>query len=640
MLAAGWLALGAIVMPSPLVPVASAEQLGEEVVPPPVHVVGTADDSSLEAAEPAGTVTKIDIQSYLRDYPIVPPDTSSPRASLGSFLAIMREASTIWMRVAKDFQESKQPRLSEEQERDLALVRLLIAKAAGIFDLGDIAETARESASIEIVLQFQEILDRIHLPKLSTVPGESAGSFDYHMNRDSLPDRWTIPGTDIEFAATEGKGSYLVTREAVERIPDDYELIKQFPARSDKGIDLYKYYIYTPGNLVAPRWYDVILAGPPWLRTEFMSQTYWQWIALAALIVISVTLLMLVHRWNRWRAVPTSDFRRQVRRLQFPLLFMATLASFRYLVEQEVNITGDPMVVISTVTTVLMWTTMAWLLYQTIELIASWVMKNPAMSAESLDSSLLRTAFRAFGFTLSVVVMGYGATRIGIPIYGVIAGLGVGGLAVALAAQPTLENLIGGIILYADRMVRVGEYCEFEGMSGTVEAIGIRSTRIRALDRSLITVSNSDLAKFKIVNMSRRDRSLFMHTIGLRYETSPEALERIIEQIRAYMAEHPKVLDQVVLRVTFVAYGNYSLDVSIYTLIGTSDRNQFMEIQQELLFEVGRIVQANGSDFAFPSNVTYLGRDGGLPEVKAEDQPRPAGGDLPSQPKEAAASVA
>ncbi len=76
-------------------------------------------------------------------------------------------------------------------------------------------------------------------------------------------------------------------------------------------------------------------------------------------------------------------------------------------------------------------------------------------------------------------MLGYGATQIGIPIYGVIAGLGVGGLAIALAAQPTIENLIGGIILYADRMVRVGEFCQFDDLAGTVESIGIRSTRIR-----------------------------------------------------------------------------------------------------------------------------------------------------------------
>lgn len=561
-----------------------------------------------------------DLQRLFRDYPIAPPDTSSPRAALESFLLLMHEASRLWIEVRDDFQGSGNFFLSEQQHRQLAVVRMFVDKAGEVFDLSDIPQTARASTAVEITLQFQEILDRIYLPDLDNVPGEAAGTFLDAQEAANLPARWTLPGTDLVIAQVgteKGEVRYLVSRQTVARIPEDYEAVKLFPSRSDSGEDLYAYYIYTPGTLVAPRWYDLILAGPDWLRGQFGNQAVWQWIALALLVAVAVSVPLGLQRWNRWRAVPLSDVRRRLRRMQHPLCLFLTALAFRYLAEVQVNITGDPMIVVGAVCEALQWASVAWFAYQSVDLLASWVMKNPAVPAASLDSSLLLSAFRLVGFALAVVLLGYGATRIGIPVYGVIAGLGVGGLAVALAAQPTLENLIGGVILYADRMVRVGEYCEFEGLAGTVEAIGIRSTRIRALDRTLITVSNSDLARRKIVNFSRRDRLLFRHTLGLRYETESTAMLAVIDAIRSYLMGHPRVMDQVALRVSFVGFGAYSLDIELFTYISTADRVEFLTIQEELLVEIGTIVRAHGSDFAFPSTTTYFGRDSGLPKAAA-----------------------
>lgn len=565
-----------------------------------------------------------DLQKLLRDYPIAPPDTSSPRAALESFLVLTYEAGRIWREVRDAYRDSGELFLSSEQERRLAVVSLLIDKAGEVFDLRDIPQTARASAAVEIVLQFQEILDRIYLPDLDEVPGEPAGAFLDAREAADLPERWTLPGTSLVIAqvgTAKGEVRYLVSRETVDRIPDDYQAVKLFPSRSDAGEDLYAYYIYTPGNLVAPRWYDLILAGPDWLRAELGNQAAWQWIALAVLSLFALAVPIALQRWSRWRAIPISDIGRRLRRMQHPIVLFATMLAFRHLVEQEVNITGDARIVVGAVSEAVVWASIAWFAYQAVDFLASLVMRNPAVPKASLDSSLLLSAFRLVGFAIAVVLLGYGATQIGIPVYGVIAGLGVGGLAVALAAQPTLENLIGGVILYADRMVRVGEYCEFEGLAGTVEAIGIRSTRIRALDRTLITVANSDLAKRKIVNFSRRDRFLFQHRIGLRYEADPAAVLAVVAAIRDHLAAHPKVMEQVALRVSFVGFGAYSLDLELFTYVATADRAEFLAIQEELLIGIGALVRAHGSDFAFPSTVAYLGRDGGLPSPPAARQP-------------------
>lgn len=569
-----------------------------------------AQESRIEQSSSQGT----DLQAYLRDNPISPPDTTSPRATLESFVLIMREASRIWRDVRIEFAESGEAFLSDEQELRLKLVDALIRKASAVFDLSDIPVTARGKAAIETSLQFQELLDRIYVPTWDEIPGEAAGGFLHSSARNELPQSWIIPSTDVALSKNETgprQGHFLITKGTVARIPSDYELVKNFPPKVDLGEDLYNYYIYTPGGLVAPRWFGVIQQGPEWLQSQFKGQAFWQWLALGVLTILPVALLLGWYKVAQTRAVSVSFARRQLKKLVLPVTVIAMTLAYRYLCEVQINITGGLMQAVSTVTTALLWGSVAWLTYRVLGLCYTWFAQNPALPKGSLDASLLSTAYKLFSLIVSVVIAGYGATQIGIPIYGVIAGLGVGGLAIALAAQPTLENLIGGVILYADRMVRVGEFCQFDELSGTIEAIGIRSTRIRALDRTVITIANSDLAKRKIVNFSRRDRFRLKHDIGLRYETTPDQMRHVLLNIRHYLDAHPLVLDDS-LRVRFKSLDDFSLMVEINGYVTASDVAEFLGIQEEILFRVIEIVKASGSDFAFPSSTTYFARDAGL----------------------------
>jgi MscS family membrane protein len=208
-----------------------------------------------------------------------------------------------------------------------------------------------------------------------------------------------------------------------------------------------------------------------------------------------------------------------------------------------------------------------------------------------------------------------GADRLGLPVYGIIAGLGVGGLAIALAAQPTIENLIGGMNLFADKPVRVGDVCKYGDAVGVVEAIGIRSTRIRGIDRTLTTIPNAVLAKMPIVNLTRRDRMLIQAVIGLRYETTPEQLRYVLVRIRELLLGHPRVYPDPV-RVRFVGFGASSLDVEVFAYVMTSDWGEFLGIREDILLRVMDIVEQAGTGIAFPSQTLYLGRDGGLDAEK------------------------
>ncbi|CCV04123.1 putative MscS Mechanosensitive ion channel [Mesorhizobium metallidurans STM 2683] len=219
----------------------------------------------------------------------------------------------------------------------------------------------------------------------------------------------------------------------------------------------------------------------------------------------------------------------------------------------------------------------------------------------SLSTGVTRVAVLVVAFLLLAEVLA-------IPYEGVIAGLGIGGLAVALAAQPTLQNFLSGLTLYADRPVSVGDFCKFGDQSGTIEHIGMRSTRIRSLDRTVISVPNSDFAGMQIENYAHRDRTRFATTLQLRYETTPDQLRYTLAALRKLLIAHPRVIDDP-CRVRFVGFGPYSLDIEVFTYIMTADWSEFLAIREDILLAMINIMDEAGAQFAFPSQLEYSAAD-------------------------------
>jgi MscS family membrane protein len=190
----------------------------------------------------------------------------------------------------------------------------------------------------------------------------------------------------------------------------------------------------------------------------------------------------------------------------------------------------------------------------------------------------------------------------------IIAGLGIGGIAVALAAQKTIENLFGGLTLMADRPVRIGDYCRFGTQEGWVEDIGLRSTRVRTPGRTVISVPNAVFSSVDIENLTSRDRMRFFATLNLRYETTPDQLRDVLTRIRALLSGHPRVGSEL-LRVRFTAFGASSLDIELNAYILTPSVDEFLEIRESLLLEIMELVSKAGSGFAFPSRTVYMAQD-------------------------------
>jgi len=219
------------------------------------------------------------------------------------------------------------------------------------------------------------------------------------------------------------------------------------------------------------------------------------------------------------------------------------------------------------------------------------------------------------GAKAALFVLGFIALlqNLGFNVTGVLAGLGVGGIAVALAAQKSIENLFGGIMLVMDQPVRVGDFCRWTDKVGTVEEIGLRSTRIRTLDRTLVTIPNAEFSGIQVENFAVRDSMRLFIVLGLRYETTPDQLRHVLAGLRKLLLAHPRVTPDPA-RVKFVNFGAYSLDLEVFAYVDTKDWGEFVDIREDIFLRMMDIVRESGTGFAFPSQTTYLGRDTGLDE--------------------------
>lgn len=232
---------------------------------------------------------------------------------------------------------------------------------------------------------------------------------------------------------------------------------------------------------------------------------------------------------------------------------------------------------------------------------------------------------RALQALVLLIAILSGLKSLGYDITAALAGLGIGGLAIAFAAQKTLENLFGGFSLLSDQSIRVGDTCLFAGVPGTVEEIGMRATRFRTLQRSLLYIPNGQLASMQIENLGQRDKILFRHTVGVKYGTDLDTMQRLVADIRELLEKDHR-LDPESRRAHLVKFGAYSLDIDVFAFVLTSDYRQFLDVQEELLAAIMKIVEKHETDFAFPSQTLYVEQGklpvASIPEIEKEEGPQ------------------
>jgi MscS family membrane protein len=530
--------------------------------------------------------------------PLQPVDTSSPRSTFLAFRENTEAAYRRW-------------RLRESRHETEVEVRRVFRT----LDLSRIGEALLEEIGVGDALYLYDTMNRVALPPPEQIP-------DAAMAKAQNLARWTIPGTEITIARVEDgerAGAFLFTADSLARARQFYELVQDLPPRRGEG-SVVATWRAAPGlampDVLAARVWDL----PAWAFHPILDQPLWKW--LSAFLATSITAGL---GWLAWRAGRTWDRRRAERGVGWRigeslalLCVIAALAVLEFFLERVVLLRERPGVVTSVAIDAARYVLVAWFVAAGVAGIGSAVVRWSASGAGSLDAALIRLCFRILSITGALLILLHAAAEFGIGVTPILAGLGVGGLAVALAIRPTLENIMGGFVLFADKPVRVGEFCSFGDKLGTVEEIGLRSTRVRGLDRTVITVPNADFAQMQIVNFTRRDMNLFQCQIGLRYETTPDQLRYVAAKIRKLLIQHSRVSPDPA-RVRFGEFGSSAYVLEVFAFVTAADWNEFLAVKEDLNLRIAEIVRESGTAFAFPSQTVYFGRDPGVDAARAEE---------------------
>lgn len=503
-------------------------------------------------------------------HPLAPLDTSSPRATLQSF------------RAAVDHIHAALEREGAAAQRRPETMRL-IGQVLACFDLSRLAPSLVRPEGIQAAVCVKEVLDRIPLPPDSAIPDAAA------VQTAGLK-RWRLPGTEIVLSRIgdgSREGDFIFDAETVSRAKQFYMAVRDLPYRPDAGSPgLHESYVEAGGWMIPEA---VIMALPKWAHVVVGGETIWQWAA-TALVVMGAGMLAL-RAWRVSRRLALRNSAGAPAGLVFPATLIALSMILDYLLCVQVRLTGDNLLtakvglrittLVGVVSGVLV--AMGWL--------SDLLIKARGMRPEGIDSQLIRLGGKVLTFlTVSWIVI-QAADSLGIPVTPLVAGLGAGGLAVALASQYTLENLIAGLVIFADRPVRIGDDCRFGDIRGRVEQIGLRSTRIRGDDRSLISVPNAEFAKLQLVNYTQRDHIPLKLALALPADTPPHRLRSLLARLRQVLVDHPRLATEPVA-ARLVGQSGDGLSVEVSAVALTADDREFAAIREDVLLAAMEVTAA------------------------------------------------
>jgi len=253
---------------------------------------------------------------------------------------------------------------------------------------------------------------------------------------------------------------------------------------------------------------------------------------------------------------------------------------------------------------------MAWLASRLADRGFEHAVKNRRNTGRGGESILLLVQ-RVNRILLLIIALVAALALFGVNVKTTLAGLGIGGLAIALGAQKTLENIIGGVSLLMDKAIHAGDFCEIGGKLGTVEDIGLRSLRLRTLDQNLLVVPNSMLAQMQFQNMKARSKLLISQNFSLRIETRVEQLRFVLDGVQHMFDEHPYI-EPGSSRIRVADFAGAAFDIELWAYVTTGDWIAFTTIRQEIILKITEIVEAAGAQFAAPTRLTYVTGDGSV----------------------------
>jgi MscS family membrane protein len=483
-------------------------------------------------------------------------------------------------------------------------------KAAEYLDLRNLPRGLNKKDGPQLARHLKIILDRTIWVDLDTLSTDPKGHLD-----DGLPSyrdrvcRIKTPDKEVDILLQhvprgDGTSIWKISSTTVVQIP---QLYKHF------GYGYFERY-------VPAAFFDL----------EFMGIEAWMWIGLVFFLVCAYLVALLITSLftfvlRNTKHSPSGRLKRfiagPVRFLLAVLLWQASATLLNPSPALQALIKAHTVFII-----IFTWFVMG-LLDFIFDRLADRLRGDGQRSAAVMLLPPLRNAVKIILVVVALIIW---LDNIGFKVTTLLAGLGVGSIAVALAAQKSIENLIGAITLYTSKPVRVGDFCKFGDFLGTIEEIGLRATRVRTLDNTIVTVPNGEFMNLHIDNFTKRKKIWYHPRISLRYETSPDQIRSILVEIKKLLTSHPKVLPDPA-RVRFTTFGAYSLDLDIYAYIDETRYGEFLEIAEDLNLQIMDIVTKAGSRFAFPSQTTYIESGQGLDKDLAKAAEASVKKDVPPQ---------
>jgi len=526
-------------------------------------------------------------------------DTSSPRATLRSFMQACDEIHRL---------------IQHEHFLDLNIPshRAPILRVLDCLDTSELPEYSKMERAGEAAICLKEVLDRVELPSFEEIP--DAEAFQQTDEQPSLF-RWRIPGTRITIVRVEEgpqRHEYLFSPGTVERAAEYFKDMEQIPYRThgrSTTPGLHHWYISAPKSPAIASLLDRL---PDWFRDQAFGMTLWKWPGLLISLAAAVVLMTGVY----WLQKRTSISSRRKGLISYclsilvPSLAILIPIGYKKFAGDYLSLRGTPFYLVSFAADLVTLIAIAVVVFGISNRVAEIFISSPKIHPKGLDAQLIRILTKLASFGCVAIIFLEGGKHLGIPISTLLAGAGVGGLAVALAAQDTLKSLFGTITLMADKPFRIGDRIIFQKYDGVVEDIGLRSTRIRLLTGHQATVSNDELACADIENVSRRPHIRRVADIHLPLETPLKLTEEAIEIVRQLLDNHEGMDAEFPPRVYFNEFNDDSFNLRLIYWYHPPEYWQFLDFSQRLNIEICKAFEERGIRFLLPSKLAITSSEG------------------------------
>lgn len=509
-----------------------------------------------------------------------PPETLiSPRATMETFLHAMN-----------DIKRGDPKRIDD---------------AVTALDLTDVSPLVRRERGRDLAWMLLEVMDRTRLIDTQRIPAASTGKpylFARYKNG-------VIQITRME------DGRWLFDRAGIGQLPlilDELSAAKR--VKGDDGTEFLPWHLRLRQQI------------PERFKQKMFLLENWQWIGIFIIILVgvvadklvSLTLRMLVRRWKERSS--GDEFQALSDEILRPLGMMV-MAVIWWLGINLLGLDEGSLLVLLVAVKFLASISGVWAAYRLVDIVAIYLLRRALKTESKLDDALVPLIPRTLKIFITVIGFVFIADNVNVDISSLLAGLGLGGLAFALAAKDMVQNLFGSVTVLMDRTFTVGDWIIVGGVEGSVERIGFRSTRIRTFYNSVVTVPNSKFITADVDNMGERRYRRLSCKLSLTYDTPPDRIEAFCEGVRELIRQHPYMRKDY-YQVYLNEFAASSLNVLLYVFWETPEWNTELRERHRFLLDILRLARRLGVEFAFPTQTLYM---------RSEDMPAQPGDALPQE---------